>query len=105
EPFPIPQQEGQLELSVELTEKDGAYQGVMKYDSDLFDTATMRRFLSHYATLLRSIVASPEMKVSELPLLERTEREWLITGLNVPNREYPRERTVVDLIREQAVRR
>jgi amino acid adenylation domain-containing protein len=105
EPFPVPQQEGQLELSVELTEKDGAYQGVMKYDPGLFDALTMRRFLSHYAMLLRSIVASPESKVSELPLLERTEREWLVTELNPPDREYPRKRTVVDLVREQAARR
>jgi amino acid adenylation domain-containing protein len=105
EPFRIPQQEGQLELSIELTEKDGAYQGVMKYDPDLFDASTMRRFVNHYATLLRSITASPEKKVSELPLLERTEREWLVAGLNAPDREYPRERTVVDLIRKQAAQR
>ena len=105
EPFPVSQQEGQLELAVELTEKDGAYQGVMKYDPGLFDALTMRRFLSHYAILLRSIVASPEKRVSELPLLEKTEREWLVTELNPPDREYPRQRTVVDLIQAQAARK
>jgi amino acid adenylation domain-containing protein len=105
EPFPIPQQEGQEELSIGLTEKNGSYQGTMKYDPDLFDASTMRRFLSHYSTLLRSIVRSPESRVSELRLLEGTEREWLVTGLNESDREYPRERTVVDLAREQAARR
>ena len=105
ESFPIPQQEGQLELSVELAEKGGAYKGVIKYDTDLFDASTMRRLSSHYATLLRSIVASPERSVSQLPLLERTEREWLVAGVNATDREYARERTVVDLIREQVARR
>jgi amino acid adenylation domain-containing protein len=105
EPFPILQQEGQLELSVELAEKDGTYKGVIKYDPDLFDVSTMRRLSSHYATLLRSIVASPERSVSQLPLLERTEREWLVAGLNATDRVYARERTVVDLIREQVIRR
>ena len=105
ESFPIPQQEGQLELSVELTEKEGAYRGVIKYDTDLFDVSTIRGLSSHYATLLRSIVASPERNVSQLPLLERTEREWLVAGVNATDRVYARERTVVDLIREQVARR
>ena len=39
EPFPIPQQEGQFELSVELAEKDGVLQGVIKYNTDLFDVS------------------------------------------------------------------
>jgi amino acid adenylation domain-containing protein len=105
ESFPIPQQEGQLELSVELSEKDGAYQGVIKFYTDLFDLSTMRQLSSHYATLLRSIVASPERTVSQLPLLERTEREWLVAGVNATDRGYPRKRTVVDLIREQVAQR
>ena len=43
EPFPIPQQEGQFELSLELAEKDGVLQGFIKYNPDLFDVSTMRR--------------------------------------------------------------
>jgi amino acid adenylation domain-containing protein len=105
ESFPIPQQEGQTELSVVLTEIDGTYQGVIKYDTDLFDVSTMRRLSGHYATLLRSMVASPERSVSQLPLLERTERQWLVAGVNATDREYAQERTVVDLIREQVARR
>jgi amino acid adenylation domain-containing protein len=105
EPFPIPQQEGQLELAVELAETDGAYKGIIKYDTDLFDASTIRQLSSHYLTLLRSIVASPEKSVSQLSLLERTEREWLVTGVNATDQEYARERTVVDLIREQVARR
>jgi amino acid adenylation domain-containing protein len=104
ESFPIPQQEAQSELSVGLTEKDGTYKGVINYDSDLFDMSTMKGLSSHYVTLLQSIVARPERNISQLPLLEKTEREWLVAGVNATDREYARERTVVDLIREQVDR-
>jgi amino acid adenylation domain-containing protein len=105
ESFPIPQQEAQAELSVGITENDGVYKGVLNYDTDLFDPSTMRRLSDHYVTLLRSIVASPERNVSQLPLLERTERLSLVAGANRMDREHARERTVVDLIREQVARR
>jgi amino acid adenylation domain-containing protein len=105
EPFPIPQQEGQFELSVELVENRGIFQGVIKYNTDLFDLTTIQRFASHYATLLRGLTASPGANISRLPLLGTAEREELVTRLNATEREYPRERTVVDLIREQVVRR
>ena len=105
EPFPIPQQEGQFELSVELAEKGGVLQGVIKYDTDLFDVSTVRRLSSHYSTLLRSILAAPETRVSRLPLLGTAEREELVAGLNATDRAYAREQTVVDLIREQVARR
>jgi amino acid adenylation domain-containing protein len=101
EPFPIPQLEGQFELSMELIEKGEVYEGVIKYDPELFDEHTMRQLSSHYATLLRSIVASPETSVSRLPILEAVEREELVAGMNRTDREYAREQTVLDLIEQQ----
>lgn len=104
EPFPIPQLEGQFELSIELCEKGGVYEGVIKYDTDLFDLSTIRQLSSHYATLLRSIVASPETNVSRLPILEAAERQELVAGLNRTDREYARDQTVLDLVRAQVAR-
>ena len=105
EPFPIPQQEGQFELSLELAEKGGVFQGLIKYSPDLFDVSTVRRLTSHYARLLESIVDAPETNVSRLPMLGMLEREELVAGLNATDRAYPREKTVVDLIGEQIARR
>jgi amino acid adenylation domain-containing protein len=105
EPFPIPQLEGQFELSIELSENGGVYEGVIKYDTDLFDLSTVRQLSSHYATLLRSIVASPEMTVSRLPILEAVEREELVVGMNQTDQEYARDQTVLDLFRAQVARR
>jgi amino acid adenylation domain-containing protein len=105
EPFPIPQLEGQFDLAMELTENGGIYEGVIKYDTGLFEADTMRRLANHYVTLLRSIVDSPETNVSQLPILEKAEREKLVAGLNRTDRAYAREQTVMDLIGAQVARR
>jgi amino acid adenylation domain-containing protein len=105
EPFQIPQQEGQFELSLDLAENRGVFQGAIKYNTNLFNLPTVQGLARHYATLLRAALASPETSVSRLPLLETVERMELVTGLNPTDREYAREQTVVDLIREQVARR
>ena len=105
EPFQIPQQEGQFELSLDLAEHRGVLQGVIKYDTALFDLPTVQGLASQYATLLRGVLASPETTVSRLPLLETVECAELVVGLNATDRAYAREHTVVDLIREQVAQR
>jgi non-ribosomal peptide synthetase component F len=105
EPFPIPQQEGQFELALELAEADRIFQGVIKYDPDLFDAATVQQFANDYATLLRAAAVSPETNVSRLRLITEVERANLVVGFNRTEREYAREQTVVDLVREQVARR
>lgn len=105
EPFPIPQQEGQFELVLELVENGGVFEGVVKYETGLFDVSTMREFASHYKTLLGAIVSSPEACISRLRLMTTEEREALVVGMNATDQEYPREQTVLDLIREQVARR
>jgi len=49
-----------------------------EYSTDLFDEATMTRMREHYQTLLEGIVANPEQRFSELPLLTEAERRQLL---------------------------
>ena len=93
EPFPIPQQEGQFELSVELAEKGGVYQGVIKYDTDLFDASTMRRLSNHYRhtpAIDRGLAG--DQRIPAAIAWRRTEREELVAGVNATDQEYARER-------------
>ncbi len=43
--------------------------GVVVYNTDLFDAATIAAMRHHFQTLLEGIVANPETPLSELPLL------------------------------------
>src|SRR5947209_19435137 len=38
----------------------------LEYDTDLFDAATISRFLSHYEAILRQAVEDPEVKLKAL---------------------------------------
>ncbi|HZC51758.1 MAG TPA: amino acid adenylation domain-containing protein, partial [Mycobacterium sp.] len=59
---------------IQMAEQDGRLSGVLQYNTDLFDAATMERMAGHFATLLGGIVADPGRRVSQLPLLTAEER-------------------------------
>ncbi|UXA07682.1 amino acid adenylation domain-containing protein [Mycobacterium sp. SMC-2] len=63
-----------FDLMMEIGEHDGKLSGVLQYNTDLFDAATIERMAGHFATLLGGIVADPGRRVSQLPLLTEEER-------------------------------
>ncbi len=73
-PHELHQQEGQFDLTVELHDTGERLGGLIKYDPDLFDAATIERLATHYANLLEAALADPRRRVSELALLSQAER-------------------------------
>ncbi len=66
-----------VDLMMQVGDADGEFTCVLQYNTDLFDDATIEGLGRHFATLLRGIVADPDSRVSELPLLTETERHEL----------------------------
>ncbi len=59
------------------------------YATDLFDAATIDRFLEHYVRLLRSIVDGPDASIGSLPMLTDGETA-LFARMNATELDYPR---------------
>ena len=62
----------------------------LEYRTALFDAATIRRTLSHFATLLAGIAAGPETRLSELPLLPEAERWQVLSEWSRIEAVFPR---------------
>ena len=71
-----------LDLSVSIAEKDGGMVAVFEYSRDLFSVATMARWTAQLLALLDGAAATPDLKVSELPLLAAAERFQLVAEWN-----------------------
>jgi amino acid adenylation domain-containing protein len=67
-----------FDLTLSLTEGTEGLSGVWEYNTDLFEAATIERMNGHFAMLLAGIVATPECRLSELPLLTDTEQQQLL---------------------------
>jgi amino acid adenylation domain-containing protein len=76
----------------------------MQYNTALFAEATIRRMLSHYEELLRSVVREPQQRVSRLSLLSNGERQQLLREWNDTAVEYEAGVTLSQLFERQVQR-
>jgi amino acid adenylation domain-containing protein len=92
-----------VDLTLSLEEGAESLSGYLEYDRDLFEPDTVLRMLGHFQTLLQAIVANPDQKLWELPLLTTTEQHQ-ITDWNKTETEFPFHRCVHELFEQQVER-
>ena len=86
---PLHTSTAKCDVWLSLAEVDGMLQGELEYSTDLFDADTMARLARHYRQLLAGAVADPCRPLSELPLLEASERHRILVEWNDTARAYP----------------
>ncbi len=74
------------------------------YDRRRFDEDTVGRMLEHLQTLIKGIVAGPERRLRELPILTEREHRELLVEWNDTATEYPREECIHQLFEAQVKR-
>lgn len=115
-PAPPPMQDLQIEilefdpptakndLILILADHAGGLKAKLEYRTDLFRQATAQRFLRHYETLLRSIVADPDQPISTLAILPGDERNQLIQTWNQTTSAEPLHHCIHQLFEDQCQR-
>ncbi|MBG1267392.1 non-ribosomal peptide synthetase/type I polyketide synthase [Nostoc sp. WHI] len=89
-----------LDLTLTLENTAQGLVGEWEYNTDLFEVATITRMAEHFRNLLEGMVANPEQRITELPLLAAWERQQLLVEWNNTQREYP-QKCIHQLFEEQ----
>ena len=77
--------------------------GSFAYNTDLFESETIKRMATHFQTLLQGIVANPDARVGSLPFLAETEERVLIEK-NETKVELPHGNCLHEMFEVQAER-
>lgn len=77
-PYPIFQQEGQMDITLEMGEANGKLFGIWKYSTDLFYPETIQRMAGHYEQLLKQILLHSDQPISRLSILSDEEKQELL---------------------------
>ncbi|HYW21093.1 MAG TPA: amino acid adenylation domain-containing protein [Nodularia sp. (in: cyanobacteria)] len=75
--------------------------GVIIYNTDVFEQAIISRMLEHFKTLLSSIVANPEQRIANLPLLSEVELHQVLVEWNNTKANYPNDKCIHQLFEKQ----
>ena len=89
-----------FDLMLLASQRGAGLQLELEYNRDLFETATVRWMLGHLETLLAGIVAAPQQRLSQLPLLTAAEQAQL-AAWNDTARPLPEKRCIHQLFEEQ----
>ena len=96
------QDPGAYDIVLDTLEDERSIIVGLKYDADLFDDARMVRMQGHLLTLIASIGAHPDQRISELEYLTETERRQLLEEWNNTQAPYPEDTCVYQLFEAQS---
>jgi amino acid adenylation domain-containing protein len=89
------------DLTLALHEDGAGVRGALEYRTDLFEAAAIDRMAGHLLTLLTGAAATPERRISDLPLLTPAE-SWQILGEWTGGPAAAPARTLHELVAERA---
>ncbi|HEY0607868.1 MAG TPA: amino acid adenylation domain-containing protein, partial [Herpetosiphonaceae bacterium] len=93
-----------FDLTLGLEETEQSIAGVIEYNTDLFDAETIARLAEHFQTLLGGIVADPDRRIADLPLVTDAECRQQVVDWNATAAAFPHDRCIHELIEAQAER-
>ena len=73
-PIEVDNGQARFDLTLGIRNGEDAPLVIFEYNTDLFDDSTITRMMGHFQRLLEGIVADPEQRLSDLPLLTDAER-------------------------------
>jgi len=100
----IERKTARFDLALDLEEGLEGINATLEYSQDLFDASTARRIAGHFLTLLESIAANPEQRISHLPILTKPEQQQLLFEWNNTQSNFPQDKCIHELFEAQTER-
>ncbi|ROM93494.1 non-ribosomal peptide synthetase [Pseudomonas brassicacearum] len=90
-----------FDLNLEVTDLDHRLGCCLTYSTDLFDEPRIARMAGHWRNLLEALLADPQQRLSELPLLAASEQQTLLASLAQEPGEHRLDQCIHQLFSEQ----
>ncbi|MFE3502639.1 amino acid adenylation domain-containing protein [Kitasatospora sp. NPDC059160] len=100
--LPLDDTAAKFDLTINATESDTGLTVDFTYSTELFDPATIERLAVHFQNVLRVLTTDPDARVDDLDLLGPEERHRILHEWNDTAAPHPHDRTVHQLVQEQA---
>ncbi|MFZ0320634.1 MAG: amino acid adenylation domain-containing protein [Candidatus Sulfotelmatobacter sp.] len=100
--LPVDNQTSKFDLTLAWFDSPEGLRGWLEYSTDLFDPATITRMQGYFRTLVENVVADPDRRISQIPMLTQAERQQLLVDWNQTQADYPSDACIHRLFEAQA---
>ncbi|MFZ6028170.1 MAG: amino acid adenylation domain-containing protein [Chloroflexota bacterium] len=101
--IPLENETSKFDMLLYVTETHAGIEFSWEYNADLFDAATIERMLDQLQILLDGLVADPNQRVANMPLLSQAERRKILSDWNATVAAYTPDRYIHTMFEAHAV--
>jgi amino acid adenylation domain-containing protein len=76
----------------------------LEYSTRLFTANTIRRFIGCFNKIVTAIIGNPAVKPADIEIISAEEKQQVLVDFNNTRREYPKNKTINELFKEQVER-
>lgn len=89
-----------FDITLSLINYGDRLEGEIEYNTDLFETSTIKKMLQHYKNIINGVLANPQNKISKIPMLAQDDWQWL-EGVNQKPVDYKNNLTIHQWVEAQ----
>ncbi|MCY9520553.1 amino acid adenylation domain-containing protein, partial [Paenibacillus apiarius] len=93
-----------FDLTFSLTEGAEGIAGSIEYARSLYKEETIERMAGHFKQVIDTILSDPHRKLSSIEIISPEEKAQILETFNDTAADYPRDKTIPQLVEEQAER-
>lgn len=97
-----PKQFVNFDLFINLVQKENELDIECEFNTDLFDPATMQRWLGYFEAMATAVARNPRLAIQDIPLPTLAERSRLLVEWNQTARAYNQDTTIHALFEARA---
>lgn len=90
-----------FDLSLEIIPNDNSLDLSFEYCTKLFNKSFIENLSNHYLNILNAILENSEIKISNIDILSKEEKDKILHDFNNTKMDYPKDKTIATLFEEQ----
>ena len=102
ERYEFQRKSSQFDLSFNFSEYNNLITLNIEFNTDIYDASWIENVFNHFETFLSKAIESKDTWIEKIDFLSQEEKNQILIAYNETTADYSREKTVVDLFREQA---
>ncbi|PYG87829.1 fengycin family lipopeptide synthetase D/tyrocidine synthetase-3 [Ruminiclostridium sufflavum DSM 19573] len=83
---------------------EGGFDCFIEYNTNLFKNDTVNRMSKHFTNILNTVIANPGISLKEIDMVTQEEKHQILRVFNDTRAEYPKDKTINSLFRQQAAK-
>ncbi|WP_160672477.1 non-ribosomal peptide synthetase [Clostridium sp. C8-1-8] len=100
-PYEIKSTKSKFDITLEAKEVGNEINFKVEYCTKLFKKDTINRLTEHFINILKSVIANPEVSLSEIDMLSEGEKNKILVNFKGDKVAYPKDKTINELFEEQ----